>query len=305
MEILVTGGAGFIGSNLAVALIKEGHNVTVLDNFHSGSEDNLKGLQIRLVKGTPSEIKKLDIGKPQVIFHEGIYSSTPMYKKNPRLVASVLDDFICLLEFAKENNSKIVFAATSSLYNGIKPPHREDVIPGVTDFYTEARIAMERMAELYNKLYGVRVIGLRYFSVYGPHEEAKGTYANLISQFLWAILKGENPVIYGDGTQTRDFTYIDDVVRANLLAMDSKTSFGIYNVGTGKNYTLNRMVEILNQKLGTSIKPAYVENKMQNYVQETLADTSKAEKELGFKSQISLEVGIERLIAYTKIEKVK
>ncbi len=296
MKILVTGGAGFIGSNLAAALVKEGHSVTILDNFHTGSEGNLKGVNVKLVRGQVADLNKLDVGKPEAIFHEGIYSSTPMYKENPRLLAKAIDDFIVLLEFAKKSNSQVIFASTSSIYNGVVPPHREDIIPKVADFYTEARIAMERIAELYHKLYGMKIIGLRYFSVYGPHERAKGRYANLISQFLWAMGRGEQPVIYGDGTQTRDFTYVEDVVRANGLAMKSQVKFGIYNVGTGKSYTLNQMVKILNAKLRTRIKPLYVKNEIKNYVQATLADTSKAKKELGFVAEISLEQGIAKLI---------
>ncbi len=145
MNILVTGGAGFIGSNLVAALVKEGHNVTVLDNFHSGSEQNIKTLNAKLVRGGAGDLGKLGVGKPEVIFHQGIYSSSPMYKENPRLVAKAMDDFIVLLEFAKENNSQVMFASTSSMYNGITPPHREDIVPKITDFYTEARIAMERI----------------------------------------------------------------------------------------------------------------------------------------------------------------
>jgi UDP-glucose 4-epimerase len=300
MKILVTGGAGFIGSNLVARLAKEGHEVTVLDNLHSGSEQNLGGLNVKLVKGGAGDLDKLDVGKPEAIFHQGVYSSSPMYKENPRLVAKALDDFIVLLEFAKKCGAQVVFASTSSMYNGISPPHKEDIIPKVTDFYTEARIAMERMAELYHRLYGMKVIGLRYFSVYGPHEEAKGKYANLVSQFLWAMKRGEQPVIYGDGTQTRDFTYVDDVVEANVLAMRSQAKFGMYNVGTGRTYTLNQLVAMLNAQLGTSLAPAYIENKIKNYVQATLADTSKAKSELGFEAKTTLEQGITKLIALKK-----
>lgn len=297
MKILVTGGAGFIGSNLVEELLREGHSVTVLDNFHSGSEENLKGASVKLVRGGAGDLDKLDVGKPEVIFHQGVYSSSPMYKENPRLVAKAIDDFIVLLEFAKKCNAQIVFASTSSMYNGITPPHKEDIIPLVTDFYTEARIEMERMAELYHKLYGMKIIGLRYFSVYGPHERSKGKYANLISQFLWDMMQGKAPVIYGDGSQTRDFTFVEDIVRANILAMKSDSKFGMYNAGTGRTYTLNQLVDMLNKQLGTGIKPQYIENKIKNYVQATLADTAKAKKELGFEAKVSLEQGIGKLIA--------
>jgi len=298
-RILVTGAAGFIGSNITERLVRDGHDVTALDNLHTGSESNVESVKgkIKFVKGKAGDIGSLK-ERFDVVFHNGTYSSTPMYKENPHLVAQIMDDWISILEYAKANGTRIVWASTSSVYNGQEPPHRENMDVKITDFYTEARYAMERMAELYYKLYGVQSIGLRYFSVYGPHEKSKGKYANLISQFLWAMQKGEQPVVYGDGSQTRDFTYVDDIVEANILAMISKMKFGIYNVGTGKSITINDMIILLGKKLGKDIKPKYIENKIQNYVQYTLADTSKAEKELGFKAKISLEQGIEKLIGY-------
>jgi UDP-glucose 4-epimerase len=222
-----------------------------------------------------------------------------MYKDNPHLVAKAIDEFISIMEYAKKNGSRVVFASTSSMYNGITPPHKEDIVPLVKDYYSEARIIMERLAKLYYDLHNVPVVGLRYFSVYGPHEKAKKGYANLVTQFLWEMLDGKAPLIFGDGSQTRDFTYVDDVVEANLLAMNYG-KFGVFNVGNGTSTTLNEIVEKLNQKLGTSIKPAYQENKIKNYVQHTLADTSLAEKELGFRAKIAIDEGIERLIGCYK-----
>ena len=300
MDMLVTGGAGFIGSHIVEELLSKGHSVTVLDNFHTGNEKNLSGMDVKLVRGNAGEIATIAGLSPACIFHEGIYSSTPMYKEDPLLTSRAIADFISLLEYSRKKDCPVVFASTSSMYNGIKPPHREDAVPLVTDFYTEARIGMERIGELYHKLYGLKVIGLRYFSVYGPRERYKGKYANLISQFLWAMMKGEKPTVYGDGNQTRDFTYISDVVRANMLAMESKTRFGMFNTGTGRNYTINSMISLLNKKLATSIQTDYVQNPIKNYVHETLADISKAERELGFRSSISLEHGVEKLIAYEK-----
>jgi len=299
MKAIVTGGAGFIGSNLVERLVKDGHEVTVIDNLHTGSEDNLESVKgkINFINWNAGDVGRME-ERFDVVFHQGVYSSSPMYKKDPHLVAKAIDDFISILEYAKENNSRIVWAATSSVYNGQEPPHREDMEVKITDFYTEARFEMERLAQLYNKLFGVKVIGLRYFSVYGPHERSKGNYANLITQFLWAMQKDEAPLIFGDGMQTRDFTYVDDVVEANILAMGSDPGFGIFNVGTGRSITINDMIGLLNKKLGKDIKPHYKEHPIKNYVQHTLADTAKAEKELGFKAKISLEEGIDRLIDY-------
>ncbi len=296
MKILVTGGLGFIGSHTAGRLVKEGHEVHVLDNLHSGSEGNVSAIKdrIKITKGDAGSIG--DLGqKFEAIIHLGTYSSSPMYKENPQLTARALADWIAILEYARKNGSRIAFASSSSLYNGNKPPHREDMKILVTDFYTEARYAMERVAELYNDLYSLPSAGLRYFSVYGPGERSKGRYANLVSQFLWAMKEGKQPVIFGDGTQSRDFIHVDDVVEANLRAMEHG-KHGIFNIGTGRGATLNRVVELLNAELGTAIKPRYEPNRIKNYVAHTLADTSLAAKELRFRPAISLETGIARLV---------
>jgi UDP-glucose 4-epimerase len=297
MEILVTGGLGFIGSHIAKRLVSEGHGVCVLDNLHTGDRGNLGGLggKVELIEGRSKDVGKFG-KKFGCIIHEGIYSSSPMYKEKPSLVAEVVEDFIAILEYAKENGCRVVFASSSSLYNGVAPPQKEDAEIPPTDFYTEGRMFMERLAELYNRLYGVEAIGLRYFSVYGPGEKSKGRYANLISQFLWEVKGGKNPVIYGDGEQTRDFTFVEDVVDANLLAMGSGVKFGVFNVGSGESVSINRMVEMLGEALGKEIKPEYVENPIKNYVQKTQADTSLSEKALGFRAKTSLEQGIRKVI---------
>ncbi len=298
MKFLVTGGLGFIGSNIVLRLVSNGHDITVLDNLHTGSETNISAIKdkIKIIHRNAGDVKNIN-ERFDTIFHNGIYSSSPMYNEKPHLVGLVIDEFISLLEYARKNNTKIVFASSSSVYNGLKPPHREDMPLKVTDYYTEGRIAMERLAELYNKLYGTKVIALRYFSVYGLHEEAKKQYANLITQFLWALQKDEPIVVYGDGKQTRDFIYVDDVIDANLKAADANIGFGIYNIGTGKSYSINDMIRLLEKHTGKKAELQYVENKIKNYVQDTLADATKAEKELGFKAKITIEDGITRLIA--------
>lgn len=297
MKILITGGLGFIGSNIAKRLAGEGHEVTVLDNMHTGSEKNVEAFadKIRIVKGRSSRILEMD-EKFDCILHQGIYSSSPMYKENRFLLPQVLEDFIAVLEYAKEGGAQVVFASSSSVYNGVEPPQAEDAKIEATDFYTEGRIFMERLAELYNRLHGVRVVGLRYFSVYGPNERSKGRYANLVSQFLWDVQGGREPVVYGDGSQSRDLVYVDDVVEANLLAMKSGIGFGVFNVGTGESTTINRMVEMLGKALGKEIRPRYVENPIKNYVQHTLADTKKAREGLGFVAKTGLEEGIGKIV---------
>ncbi|MFN7991568.1 MAG: NAD-dependent epimerase/dehydratase family protein [Candidatus Micrarchaeia archaeon] len=296
MKILVTGSLGFIGSNIAERLVREGHEVTALDNMHTGKEENIQAIKgrVKIVKMDSGDISKLD-GSFDAIIHEGVYSSSPMYKENPLLTAKVLGEWIAILEYVRKHDARLVFASSSSLYNGHDPPHQEDMDIKVTDFYTEGRYAMERVAKLYNDLYSVRSVGLRYFSVYGPHERSKGKYANLITQFLWDIQSGRQPVILGDGSQTRDFIFVDDVVEANVLALGYK-KHDIFNVGTGKSVSLNDVVSLLNRKLGTDIKPRYEQNRIKNYVAHTRADTSRSSSLLGFRATVGLDEGVSRLI---------
>lgn len=166
----------------------------------------------------------------------------------------------------------------------------------VTDYYTEARLGIERIAKLYNVHFGIKSVGLRFFSVYGPKEKSKGKYANIVSQFLWEMEKGKAPIIYGDGKQTRDFVFVKDVIKAFLLLMDLDFEYEIFNVGTGKSHSFNDVVDILNYKLKTNLKPIYIEMPVKNYVDHTLADTKKI-KSLGYKSEYSLEKGIDKIIS--------
>jgi UDP-glucose 4-epimerase len=296
-KVLVTGGAGFVGSNL-VERLSRNNRVIVLDNFHTGDRKNLNSLGVEVVETDCGNVRNLGLSGIEKIFHVGIYSASPMYRENHQLVGKVINEFIEIMDFARENRAKVVFASSSSVYSGLEPPHREDMEIRVTDYYTEARLCIERIAKLYHLLYGVKSIGLRFFSVYGPKEESKGRYANLISQFIWAMKKGEAPVIYGDGKQTRDFIYVEDVVDAIIKAMDSDISCDIFNVGTGRSISLNELVEILNRMLKTDIKPRHIENPIKNYVPHTQADTTKIRNVLGFSPKFSLEEGIKKLIKY-------
>ena len=156
-------------------------------------------------------------------------------------------------------------------------------------------MAIERIAELYKRLFGVTSAGMRFFSVYGPKEKSKKQYANMVSQFLWEMMEGKSPVIYGDGTQTRDFTYVKDVVKALRLAMGSDYH-GILNVGNGAAYSFNDVIDLINEGIGSEIKPKYVDNPIKNYVSHTLADTSKTKEILGFEACCTLNDGIRSLI---------
>ncbi len=298
-KIIITGGAGFVGSNVVEELAKD-NQVLVLDNLHTGNVLNIDAF-LKNEKVTFKQLDVSDIAKcafvPDVIFHLGMYSSTPMYKEDRNLVHKVIDGAIQVLEFAKDTKARVVIASSSSVYNGHPVPQKEDMVPKVTDFYTEARYEVERLAELYNKIFGVGTICMRFFSVYGPREKSKGRFANLISQFIWDLQDGKDPVIYGDGQQTRDFIYVKDIVAALVTAAESDKT-GVYNVGTGKSHTINEMLKKLGEQMGKKVTPKYIETPFSNYVMHTCADMSKTKRELGFVAEHSLDEGIKITIEH-------
>lgn len=297
MRVIVTGGCGFIGSNLVERLVKDGYEVVVFDNLSTGNLKNIEGLDVKFFN-EPYE-RAIDlVPRCDVIFHLGMPSSSPMYKRDPALVGKTINDAIAIFEYAKRVGCKVIYASSSSVYNGNPVPYNEDMPIYVTDYYTECRYAIERLAKLYNSLYGVKSVGLRLFSVYGIREEYKGEYANVVTQFLWKIMRDESPIVYGDGSQTRDFIHVYDVVDAFMLSMRDDLECEIFNVGFGVAYTFNYVIGLINKFLRKSVKPVYKPNPIKNYVYHTLADTTKAERVLGFKAKISLEEGIKSLIDY-------
>lgn len=300
MKILVTGGAGFIGSNLAEELAKRGHEVVALDNFYLGTRKNLKGLNVKIIDG---DIRDKDVVNKasdgvDVIFNQAAASSSPMFMKNLRDAVSVnVDGFINVLNAARENSAKIVYASTSSIYANLHPPLREEMKVIPPNFYSVTKLFNEQLAAVYTSEYNIDTVGFRYTSVYGPKEEDKGVFANLVSQFLWALQKGEQPVIYGSGEQTRDFVYVKDVVAANILAMEKGKGSEVFNVGTGVATSLNALVALLNRLLGKNIRPKYIKMPVKNYIDTQLADISKIKRALGFEPKYTLEAGIKEMLA--------
>ena len=356
MRFLVTGGAGFIGSNLANALSHETQNssqypaeqqlksqgvnringernnktndVIALDDLSLGISSNLSK-DVKLVKGSVMDYDLvLELGKDcDYIFHQAALSSSPMFLDDPRKgIDTNVMGFMNVMESAKRNKVKrVIYASSSSIYNGLPTPYKESVNVAPKTFYESSFYCREVIAQTYNLEYGIESIGLRYFSVYGPNERHKGRFANNISQFIWDMVeKQKSPIIYGDGTQTRDFTFVDDVVRANILAMEKQNNrsagegsgndndnakehwrkdnldsgFGVYNIGTGIQTSFNSVVEIINKLLGTDIRPTYTKNPINNYVQHTLADISLARLELGYEPKWrNVEEGIKQLLS--------
>lgn len=300
--ILITGGAGFVGSNLAEALSQD---VRIIDNLFLGKKENLSDLNVEFMKGdilNPDDVKK-SLEDVETVFHLAANSSSPMFIKDCREGMKVNTlGFLNLLELSRKMDVKrIVYASTSTVYGNNKIPYREDMHVIPPNFYAASKLATENYASVYSKEYGLETVGLRFFSVYGPKEQQKKEFANLATQFIWDMLKGKKPVVYGDGKQTRDFVYVKDVVKALTLASDVKGISGeVFNVGTGKAWKVNILIEILNEILGTDIKTKYVENPVSGYLYDHQADTTKAENVLGFRAKYNLKDGLRESIDYYK-----
>ncbi len=300
-RLLCTGAAGFIGSNLVKDLIKD-NEVIAVDNLVSGDLGNLAGVldKITFINASSGDVLGLEQLKGiDGIFHLGITASSIFYRDNPSLTGLSVSDFISILELAKREKCKLVYASTSSIYNGNETPYKETQGIYVKDFYTEVRYFFERLALLYFNFYQVESIGLRFFSVYGPNERSKGDRANLVSQFLWSMQADESPVVWEQGTQERDFVYIGDVVDAMKLSMKSDIKCDVFNIGTGKSYTLNELILILNRLLGKDIPTKFISNPMKGrayYAQYHLADIEKAKSVLGFTTKFILEEGIKKIL---------
>ncbi len=303
MRALVTGGAGFVGSHLVEALVERGDEVVALDNFFLGRKENVAPFlkEAELVRGSVMDaglLRRLtrDV---DVVFHQAAASSSPMFLKElEEPVAVNVVGFIRLLEASRENGvGRVVHASTSSIYGNNPVPWREDMRVEPPNFYAASKLACEHLGRLYFQEHGLETVALRYMSVYGPREKSKGEYANLVSQFLWWMRDGKRPVVWGDGTQTRDLVYVRDVVRANLLAAKAKRVAGeVINVGTGKETSLNELVEILNRMLGKRLKPRYVRIPVKNYIFRQRADLTKARKLLGYEPAYGLEEGIREIL---------
>lgn len=304
-RILVTGGAGFIGSNFCNTHA-DAYDVVSLDNLFLGDASHLRP-EVKFVEGDAADRPTLDgLGTFDCIVHFAGTSSAPMFTED--IVGGYRNSILSwleVLEFARRTGvKKVLFASTSSLYGNTPPPLTETQPPLATNHYSATKIAMEHIGECYQRMNPTMdIIGFRFMSIYGPHEEHKGIFANLISQFLWGMMRGEQPVVYGDGTQTRDFTNVMDVVQGITRAMEhpSPLGFQIFNIGTGTSTNLIEIVRTINAALGTSIEPNHIENPVkETYIRSQLADISKIRKMLGYEPSVSLQEGIRILAEKTK-----
>lgn len=301
-KILVTGGAGFIGSNFSNAMAEKGHEVVAIDNLSLGVESNLSN-KVKFIKGDVNKKEDLESsGKNfDYIVHLAASSSAPMFSDD---MYWAYQNNVCghirVMQFAKDIGvKKLMFASTSSIYGNNPVPLTEDqeVVP--PNHYSVTKFAQEGASRVFSKAENMEIIAFRFMSVYGINEDHKKTFANLASQFTWDILKGVQPELYGDGTQKRDFTNVKDVVQGIELAMntDKRYGFNIFNIGTNKAITLIELVDIINKVAGTDVKVKLVENPVrEGYVRTQLADINKISKELGFKPAVELEGGLKEIV---------
>jgi len=305
---VVTGGAGFIGSHLVERLLRDGARVRVLDNFSEGTRANLafpRELQRRLevVRGDVTDLDTVRrvIRGARYVYHQAAMRSVPRSVKDP-LGANEnnVTGTLHVLEAARRAKvARVVYASSSSVYGDAPElPKREDQTPSPISPYAVSKYADELYANMWTKLYGVETVGLRYFNVYGPRQDPRSEYAAVIPRFIVWGLKGMPLEVHGDGEQSRDFTYIDNVVDANLAAATAPKAPGeAFNVGCGSRISLNDIITMLEKILGRSLKRKHTPSRAGD-VRHTLADTSKAKRLLGLEPRVDFEEGFRRTVDY-------
>ena len=303
MRILITGGAGFIGSNLALALQERypDAKIYVLDNFSSGHFKNLIGFGGEVITGDIRDREMWEYLRQRftfdVVFHEAAITDTTVEDQRLTMETNA-DSFRYVLECVLDWNAKVIYASSAGVYGKTPPPMREDEGLQPENIYGFSKLMMDRIALEYMERYpDLRIVGLRYFNVYGPREQFKGKSASMIYQLALKMIHGQRPRLFKWGDQRRDFVYIKDAVKANLMALEREVS-GIFNVGTGEARSFNEIVSILNEKLGTSYEVEYFDCPYDFYQEFTQADLTKSREVLGYEPEYSLEEGIEEYLEY-------
>ena len=305
---LVTGGAGFIGSHIADELVSIGHKVKILDNFSTGSKENLSLLsqvssKVEIVEGSITDKKIVDecVKDTEYIFHHAAFVSVPESIKKPKTTWEInIRGTKLLLNAAVANKVKrFVFASSAAVYgNNPELPKKEEMNPDPVSPYGQSKRMGELLCDEYKKKEKLSTICLRYFNVYGPRQNPYSDYAGVISKFISSVIINQGPVIYGSGEQTRDFIYVKDVVTANMLAMEKNVS-GSFNIGTGKPNSINQLLGAINLANGTEIIPVH-KHEREGDITFSYADIEKARKKLSFVAKYSIENGIKETFDWYK-----
>jgi UDP-glucose 4-epimerase len=305
MKYLVTGGAGFIGSNIVNELLSRGKKVRVLDNFSTGKRENLQPFlsnpDFELIEG---DLRSFHIVREAVqdvsfVLHQGALPSVPRSIKDPITSNDVnILGTLNILEAAKEFGVKrVVYASSSSVYGDNETLLKVESMP-VNPFspYALSKYAAERYCQIYNNLYNIETVCLRYFNVFGPNQDPTSEYSAVIPKFINLIRNNISPIIFGDGSQSRDFTYVTNNVEANILACTARNVNGkVFNIACGKRYTILDLVETINKLMGKTIKPKF-STRRPGDVLHSLADIKRAKMYLGFEVKVNFETGLKKLI---------
>ncbi len=298
-RVLVTGGAGFIGSNLVHALLERGDAVRVLDNFATGNRANLAGLEdeVEVVEGELRSYERVHnaVRGVELVFHQGALPSVPRSVQDPLTTSAVTIEgtLNVLLAARDENVRRVVFASSSSVYgNGGTLPRSEAQQPDPISPYAVAKLAAERYCVSFHRVYGLETVALRYFNVFGPRQDPMSQYAAVVPRFLAAINEGRPVTIHGDGSQSRDFTYVSNVVEANVLAADADGAGGtVLNVATGRQASVSELADAIGEALGRPVEKEFVPTRTGD-VRDSWADVSAAASVLGYEPSVGLDEGL-------------
>jgi UDP-glucose 4-epimerase len=304
---LVTGGAGFIGSHITKALVDRGERVRVLDNLCTGNRNNIAPFanRIEFVEGGLVNAKDCEraLDGVEVVFHQAALASVPRSVDAPLDTnASCVTGTVTLLDVARRSKvRRVVFGGSSSAYGDQPTPAKhEQLLPMPLSPYAAAKLAGEFYCQAFTHTYGLETVTLRYFNVFGPRQDPKSQYAAVIPKFITEMVAGRRPTIFGDGKQSRDFTYIDNIVQGNLLAADAPDAVGrTINVACGESFDLLQVVDGINRVLGTNIQPVFEPARMGD-VRESLADITLARKLLKYEPKTGFDEGLRRTVDYYK-----
>ncbi len=304
-KFLVTGGAGFIGSNLCERLVREGHEVRLLDDLSTGKEDNLAGFidSVEFIKGdlrNISTVKKAVKGVDYVV-HLGALSSVPMSIEDPLLVFDVnCNGTLNVLAAAREAAvKKVVYASSCAVYgDGAELPKREDMTPAPLSPYAVSKLTSEYYCQSFYRSFGLKTVSMRYFNIFGKRQSPDSAYAAVLPKFISALMKNERPVIYGDGEQTRDFMYVEDCNRANVAACLADGCAGVsINVGYGASHSINEMLEKVKKGMGRRVAPVYSGARAGD-IRDSVASVERLKKVLSFAPEFTLDDAVEQTVGY-------
>ncbi len=308
MKCLVTGGAGFIGTNLVRGLLERGDTVRVLDNFSTGKRENLRDLAdvIELIEGDirSYHLVREAVDGVDVVFHQAALPSVPRSIKDPITTHEVgVNGTLNVLQASRDCGvGRVVFASSSSVYGNTQElPKFEAMTPTPLSPYAVSKLSGEHYCQVFFRLYGLETVALRYFNVFGPRQDPNSLYSAVIPRFVDMIRRGVPPTIHGDGEQSRDFTYVDNVVRANLLAATTAAGVAgeVFNVACHDRTTLNQLVDSLKRALGSSIEPVHTESRLGD-VRHSFASIEKFQAVTGYTPHVSFDEGILRTIAWAR-----